>query len=89
MENKDYKWRVIKGNWRTNEVLFMSDVYSDFGEALIAEKPLVKSLSPRGSGDCVLVKVVEDRGPDYPYMDCGGWMIFTHRETLPGEIGQR
>ena len=82
MSLENIKWRVIKGNWRTREILFMSDVYQEFGDALIAEKPLVNELSPRGSGESILVKVVEDRGPDYPYMDCGGWFIFTHREQF-------
>ena len=82
MENKDYLFRVIKGNWRTNEVLFVSEPM-DFGEAMLLEKPMVPELPPRGSGECLLVKISQDRGPDYPYMDCGGWMIFTHRELVP------
>lgn len=82
MDVNDIKFRVIKGNWRTSEVLFVSEPM-DFGEAMLFEKPMVPELPPRGSGQCLLVKIHEDKGPDYPYMECGGWMIFTHREPVP------
>jgi len=81
MEKEEVLVRVIKGNWRTNETLFKSDPVT-VERALEMEKEMVPYLAPRGSGESVLVKFVEDRGEDYDYMSCGGWMIFTHRELF-------
>ena len=82
MDINDIKFRVIKGNWRTKEILFMSEPLH-FGDAMILEKPMVPELPVRGSGEGLLVKISEDKGPDFPYMECGGWMIFTHQELVP------
>ncbi|MBR6226482.1 MAG: hypothetical protein IKQ78_04680 [Bacilli bacterium] len=81
MEKEEILVRVVKGDWRTNETLFLSEPVT-VARALEMEKEMVPLLPPRGSGDSVLVKFVEDRGPDYDYMSCGGWMIFTHREIF-------
>ncbi len=74
--------RVIKGNWRTKETLFKSEPVP-ISKALDMEKDMVPTLSLRGSGDTILIKFVEDKGPNFDYMSCGGWFIFTHRERVP------
>lgn len=74
--------RVVKGGWRTEEALYVSDPMP-MDAAMELEKTIVSTLLPRGSGDSVLVKLCEDMGPDYPYMAHGGWLIFTHREVVP------
>ena len=82
MEKEEVLVRVVKGDWRTNETIFLSEPVT-VAQALEMEKEMVPLLSPRGSGDSILVKFVDDRGPDYDYMSCGGWMIFTHSERVP------
>jgi len=80
MDKKDIKVRVIKGNWRTNEILYLSEPLT-VEEAFQRERELVPSLAPRGSGDSILIKFCEDRGEVFDYMtNHGGWMIYTHRE---------
>ena len=74
--------RVVKGDWRTEEVLYLSEPMP-MDAAMELEKTIVPTLSPRGSGDSILVKLCEDRGDEYEYMKHGGWLIFTHRETVP------
>ena len=74
--------RVVKGDWRTEEALYVSDPMP-MDAAMELEKTIVPTLSPRGSGDSILVKLCEDRGDEYEYMKHGGWLIFTHRETVP------
>jgi len=80
MEKKDIKVRVIKGDWRTKEILYLSELLT-VEEAILRERELVPSLPPRGSGYSILVKFCEDRGEDFDYItNSGGWMIYTHRE---------
>ncbi len=81
-QKKEPLVRVVKGNWKTNETLFKSEPMT-VSEAMALEKKMVPSLSPRGSGDSILIKFVEDKGLNFDYMSCGGWCIFTHRETVP------
>ena len=81
MEKEEVYVRVVKGNWRTNETLFLSEPVT-VAKALEMGKEMVPHLAPRGSGDSILVKFVEDRGPTFDYMSCGGWMIFTHCERV-------
>ena len=80
MEKKDIKVRVIKGDWRTKKILYLSELLT-VEEAILRERELVPSLPTRGSGYSILVKFCEDRGEDFDYMtNSGGWMIYTHRE---------
>ena len=80
MDKDVIKVRVIKGNWKTNETIYLSEPLT-VEEAILRERELVPSLSPRGSGHSILAKFCEDRGEDFDYMtNSGGWMIYTHRE---------
>lgn len=79
MENNDIKVRVIKGNWRTGEVYYLSEPMT-VAEALEKEKELVATLAPRGSGETKLVKFYEDKGPNFDYMSVGGWFIYCYKE---------
>ena len=84
MSNKNEKimFRVIKGDWRSKEVLYVSEPMS-FGDCMEKEKELVPGLAPSGSKESVLVKIYGDHGEDFDYMCHGGWMIFTHKEHVP------
>jgi len=80
MDKNEIKVRVVKGNWITNEILYLSGPLT-VEEAFTRERELVPSLAPRGSRDSILVKLCEDQGEDFDYMtNHGGWMIYTHRE---------
>ena len=73
--------RVVKGNWKTKETLFLSEPMS-VENAVVLIKKLVPSLPLRGE-NTLLVKFVEDQGPDFDYMSLGGWCIFCCRERVP------
>lgn len=73
--------RVVKGNWKTKETLFLSKPMT-IENAMVLIKELAPSLPPRGE-DTLLVKFVEDQGQSFDYMSCGGWLIFTHCERVP------
>lgn len=47
MDKENIKVRVIKGNWRTNEILYLSEPLT-VEEAFQKERELVSSLAPRG-----------------------------------------
>ena len=73
--------RVVKGNWKTKETLFLSEPMS-VENAMVLIKKLVPSLPPRGV-DTLLVKFVEDQGQSFDYMSCGGWLTFCCKERVP------
>ena len=73
--------RVIKGDWHSQKVLYMSNPMT-IKDAMAMIKELVPTLPARGEGT-LLVKFVEDQGPDFEYMSVGGWLIFTHNEKVP------
>ena len=73
--------RVIKGDWRSQKVLYMSNPMT-IKDAMAKIKELVPALPTRGEGT-LLVKFVEDHGPDFKYMSVGGWLIFTSRQQVP------
>ena len=74
--------RVVKGNWKTEETLFLSKPMT-IKEAMALIKKMVPLLPARGE-DTLLVKFVEDQGKSFDYMkNCGGWLIFTHSERVP------
>ena len=81
LEDKEVLVRVVKGDWKSLKTLFLSEPMT-IQNAMVLIKKLVQSLPLRGEGT-ELVKFVEDKGTDFDYMSCGGWLIFTHKETIP------
>ena len=72
--------RVVRGDWKSKKTLFLSEPIT-IEEAMQLIKKIVADLPPRGKGT-ELVKFVEDKGIDFDYMSCGGWLIFTHYEIV-------
>lgn len=73
--------RVVKGNYKNKKTLFLSEPMT-ISDAMDLIKEIVPTLPSRGEGT-LLVKFVEDKGIDFDYMSCGGWLIFSHSETVP------
>ena len=81
LRDKELLVRVIKGDWQSQKVLYMSNPMTIMN-AMAKIKELVPTLPARGEGT-LLVKFVEDQGLDFDYMSLGGWLIFTHRQEVP------
>lgn len=80
--NKPLFVRVVKGDWRSEKTLFLSEPVT-IKEAMLMIKEIVPQLPARGEGS-ELVKFVEDQGKDFDYMkNCGGWLIYTSRQQVP------
>lgn len=81
LEDKEVLVRVVKGDWKSLKTLFLSEPMT-IQNAMVLIKELAQSLPLRGEGT-ELIKFVEDKGTDFDYMSCGGWLIFTHKEIVP------
>ena len=81
LRNKELLVRVIKGDWQSQKVLYISNPMT-IKDAMAKIKELVPTLPARGEGT-LLVKFVEDQGPNFDYLSVGGWLIFTHDEKVP------
>lgn len=79
-KNSETLVRVVKGDWMSQKTLFLSEPMN-IKSAMSLIKDMVPTLPLRGEGT-MLVKFVEDKGTDFDYMSCGGWLIFTHYETV-------
>ena len=72
--------KVIKGDWQSQKVLYMSNPMTIM-DAMAKIKELVPTLPVRGEGT-LLVKFVEDQGPNFDYMSTEGWCILCYSEKV-------